>query len=708
MWSSEEGQPATPESSETVAVGNLWDQEEGGRPPQPATGESSNDLERIWQEPPPPPPRPAEPSGDDGAPSPDGEARDESRRAKRASVPRRIFRLVVVLLLFGLLADGVYVSLTLASSMYDFRESLSETRTAFAEGDMDRAEALLDDAREAVETADSTRRHPAFLVGTVAPDVRAIDQAIDASLLATSAGERGLETARTLGVEEGTITEGLYSDGRLNLAGIDDAYPLVREASESLDEAVAAMDGAPDPLIPLVEDALAEARSDLGEAASTARNGELLFGVLPDLLGNDGTRSYLLAFQALGEARGTGGVAGVFGVLRVDDGEIALGEIAPYADIVPLSNKDPVQSPTDWYRDSYEGELALQQWPQANLTPDFPTAAEVMLRMYEQGAGRSLDGALAIDPVTVAELLEATGPLQVGGLDTEVNADNAVQVLTQDIYTEFQNEDRQNKYLADLVEEFWGRVREGDLDGPTFAAAIGEVSATKHLKVYSTDGDTQEALESLGVDGDPTADQEMTQMVFDNNYAANKLDVFVTREIDMDIRLDAEGDARITTTVSVQNGAPAGEGPSLLLGGILPDGPAAGVSRQQMNILLPQDAQPETYVRPNGQESGPLLYEDDGRQVVWDFLDLNPGDEKTISTTYFVPEAAEISADEGGVFTMFLEPQARAVPDTYSVTVQAPDGMVISSSEGGNKRKFSSEGTLNETTRIHVEIAPPD
>ena len=60
-------------------------------------------------------------------------------------------------------------------------------------------------------------------------------------------------------------------------------------------------------------------------AGSAARASATAFDLLPEMLGKDGPRRYLLLIQNNAEIRATGGIPGSIAVLRSDHGKITMG-----------------------------------------------------------------------------------------------------------------------------------------------------------------------------------------------------------------------------------------------------------------------------------------------------------------------------------------------------------------------------------------------
>jgi len=84
--------------------------------------------------------------------------------------------------------------------------------------------------------------------------------------------------------------------------------------------------------------------------------------------------------------------------------------------------------PDNWYLtgpDPLKDQIRLGN---ANYSPHFPSSAVVMSRIYEQLTGEHLDGLIQVDAVAVADMLKATGPLEVPLWDGEINSNNAAKI----------------------------------------------------------------------------------------------------------------------------------------------------------------------------------------------------------------------------------------------------------------------------------------
>nr|MBA2600676.1 DUF4012 domain-containing protein [Actinomycetota bacterium] len=617
-------------------------------------------------------------------------------KRRRQRLIRRRVMIFVALLMVLLLGDGAYVAFGLKSSLETSKRSLSNGAVALGGGDLAIAEGELRKALRSAQESAGLARHPSVgalsLVPKIGDDVSTLQVLSAASELAARAGLQGLQAARAMGADQGReLIEAIYSEGRVNFDALHQGRPFVERAAGLLRQGSHSLDSAPEPTLTLLQDALETARDEVGGASESTSKGALLFDLLPKLLGADGKRKYLLAFQAPGEARGTGGLLGLFGVLHATDGRISLTGIQPGGDLFPAP-LSPVRAP-GWFERAYGTQKALTQFQQSNLSPRFPTVARVLLSMYTAQTGTKLDGVVAMDPIALAELLRATGPLpDINGED--VTSDNAATLVMHDSYVEF-NEDEQNAYLADLIDALWSTIERGDLDGPQLATALGESVRSQHLKLWARDPDIQETIEEIGAHGWFPPSQGNVQMVFSNNYSVNKVDYYLQRDIDTKVELGQDGSADITTIVTIENQAPTGP-PSLLLGpGIKSDPP--GLNRMVLNILMPMGSLVRDFSL-DGEPTVPIEYNEGAFPVAGYVIDIAAGGTATVKIHYSVPDAVNLSEQETFSFTLF--PQATVNPDSFALSVTQA-GVTDNAVEGD--RNYS--GALDQTRRIQVGLS---
>ena len=700
LWRPDEGRTRRAPSTAPAATapppqpppGGLWKEYEGTVAPSPGL-------------------RPAEraPRARDILPEGNGAGGSSERRrppaTRKAEPRRRRGRLVAYAVLGALIVafvfDATFASVKVAGALTDAKASLDRGKRAFEAGDLAGAKSEFELAAASSREARGYSRHPALALlshfPVVGPDAGALQTLSAVGELAARAGSTAVRSGEFVGIQPEGFAETIYDHGQVQLSTLSGAAPFVDEVAGLIEQAGDELDAAPEPFLGIVQDALRDSKSLVTDANETAGRARALVGTLPALLGGEGTKRYLLAFQAPGEARATGGLVGLYGVLEASEGRLDLVHVGPVKEIFPDNIRPPVSAPA-WFEDNYGPQSALKQIQQVNVSPNFPVVADVMLRMYEAVTGKTLDGVLAMDPVALGDLMPGTGPITVDGVT--VDETNAAKTVMHDSYERYPRPDDQNVFLGDLIDAFWTKVQDGDVKGPALVKGLGRAVATQHMKIYSDDPDEQAAIEDLGADGSFESAGPNVQMIFNNNYGLNKIDYYLHRTIDTEVKLTPQGDGVVTTTVQLDNTAPPG--PASLILGKGKIGLEPGENRTTISFLLPRDARSGD-VTVKGERKHPFSYRDDGYPVPWELLTIPPQQTLETSIEYDTPRAGP-----DGEFEMTLWPQATAQPDLYSFTVLAPPGYLVEDlvTEGDPRAELTFEGTLDEPRSFDVRLVP--
>ncbi|MBI1802189.1 MAG: DUF4012 domain-containing protein, partial [Chloroflexi bacterium] len=147
--------------------------------------------------------------------------------------------------------------------------------------------------------------------------------------------------------------------------------------------------------------------------------------VLPDLLGANGARSYLVVAQNEDELRPTGGFISAAGRLTVDHGKLMELEFQDSYQVDDLSKEYP-EPPLPLKTYMLSGVWLFRD---ANWSPDFPTSAQQLAYFYTYGRGQRVDGVIALDQEMVSLLVRALSPLDIDGSDAVVTGDNLLSFM---------------------------------------------------------------------------------------------------------------------------------------------------------------------------------------------------------------------------------------------------------------------------------------
>ncbi|MGB2840554.1 MAG: DUF4012 domain-containing protein, partial [Actinomycetes bacterium] len=398
------------------------------------------------------------------------------------------------------------------------REDLAEGRTAEASQQL--AVVQGDTARAVRATSD-----PVFAVASVIPVIGTTPAAVRD--VAEAADALALEALPDL-LEAGTALspDALRADGnQINLAAFETASPALDSAEASLSAITADVAGIDTAGTPAqVQDAVTSLQTELDDALIETQSAARGAALIPPMLGGDKQRRYFLALQSNNEARGTGGFFGSFGVISADDGRVQVRQLAPRS---VLDDQQYDELPLDFgpdYAALYGDDPAT--WAGANLSPHYPYAAQLWLKMWKDRTGEQLDGVITTDPVTLSYLLDATGPVTLPD-GRVISADNVVSFTENEIYFLIEDDAERDAYLQTVAEAALDAVFSGEADPRALIDALGKAAGERRLLVYSDRVNEQRQLAASSVGGALPGDGAPFAGLATINGGGNKLDYYL-------------------------------------------------------------------------------------------------------------------------------------------------------------------------------------
>jgi hypothetical protein len=347
-------------------------------------------------------------------------------------------------------------------------------------------------------------------------------------------------------------------DGRVDLAPLRRAAPRVAAAAAAVRQARDRVAAIPTRgLLPPLRSAITELTGQLARAAAgigaVAQAGRLL----PPMLGGSSPRSYLLLFQNPAELRATGGMPGAFAVVRADRGALRIVDQGTAAADLGTFDR-PVLPGDPAVRGLYPDRLGSHP-ADINLSPHFPTAAELAREMYRRRSGRTVDGVLATDPVALSYLLRATGPVRLpsggpGAAGGWLTADNAVRLLLSDAYATGAPGPAQDAYLASVAAAAFDALVAGGADPRAAAAGLARAAAERRVLLWSAHPAEQRLVAGTALAGVlPTrAGRRLTVGVFLNDGSGAKLGYYLTQAARLEhagCRPDGRRELRLRVTL---------------------------------------------------------------------------------------------------------------------------------------------------------------
>ncbi|WP_087132310.1 DUF4012 domain-containing protein [Microbacterium esteraromaticum] len=335
-------------------------------------------------------------------------------------------------------------------------------------------------------------------------------------------------------------------DGAIDLTGITAMQKVADQAAAAVNKAstdLASIDRGP--LITEVDGALEKLTSAIGEVQPVLGPASEILGVLPQALGAEKPRHYLMIFQNNAESRGTGGNPATLVMIDVDKGKISIGQQASSADFdngrsTPVTALDPETAAL--YGDK------IGRWIQdSTLSPDFTETAGIVRAWWSEAFGTPVDAVASFDPVALSYLLAAAGPAVVPNKTVEIEehstpvlnepltltAENAVPFLLNGVYSQYPDPLRQDAVFGLSAQAVFNAVTSGDVDPKALLESLTRAIDEGRL-MYQPATKAEAALVSESrLSGKlPRTNSDETMVgAYVNDYTEGKLDYYMQLDL---------------------------------------------------------------------------------------------------------------------------------------------------------------------------------
>jgi len=288
--------------------------------------------------------------------------------------------------------------------------------------------------------------------------------------------------------------------------------------------------------------------------------------LLPDVLGQNGARNYLLLVQNNAEWRSLGGIAGTAILLKTDQGAISLANTESGTALSQGIKNPVVDLPTD-VQNIYETRPA-RFFQNLTQIPDFTFDGPLAREMYKQRTGVEVDGVITLDPVVLSYLLRATGPVALPDGET-LSSDNAVQMLLSDVYQRYPDPSAQDAFFASATGAVFTAFLEGRGSTVGLLTNLATAADQRRVLMWSADPEEQDILEGSSVAGElPVTDEETARFgVYLNDGGGSKMSYYVKPDVSLAWDQCApdgrKGARQLTLKMTLTNTAPADAATSL-------------------------------------------------------------------------------------------------------------------------------------------------
>ncbi len=523
-------------------------------------------------------------------------------------------------------------------------------------------------------------------------DLEAAPVLLQMGLDLTTAGEAVLEPFGAAG--KPGLSEETWEETGLLVATLEDIRPRLAQALTTLEDVQRARQTIQTEYL---SPRLANWVARLDQMLPLLESGVRGAMALPELLGasSSGPRTYLILVQNDDELRPTGGfISGVARVV-VEQGRIvnltfedsyAVDDFSKAYPIAPRPMRE-VWGPVPWvFRDS-------------NWSPNFPTSAQMAVKLYRLRYDVEVDGVVALDQWAIRLFVEALEPLEILEHPEPLTGENVIQAMRESWSPAVQEgatgewwrqrKDFMGRTLTAAVHRLQDEPREVNLTGLGWAAL--QALEERHLFVYlSETGPATESLHKAGWDGALVDAPGDYVMVVDANLGFNKVNPLITESVSYTVDLRDPAHPQAILTLSHRHTSPATGTPcrhearydliyEQMMHRCYWDYVRVYVPGESR--LLEATAHPisgRLFLTGEGRTGeAEILTGEGGRSVFATFLVLAPGEQVETRFVYDLPSGVVKEAEGIWRYRLHIQKQGGTDANDVRVALNLPGGMEI-------------------------------
>ncbi len=378
------------------------------------------------------------------------------------------------------------------------------------------------------------------------------------------------------------------------------------------------------------------AKKAIDQVESLIVDSRPLLLVLPQIMGQDKERKYLVLFQNDKELRPTGGFITAYAYFRVAKGVIAS---EGSSDIYNLDNtilkKVPAPAPIIKYLPGVSN-LNIRD---SNLSPDYRASIKSFEDLYQFAQDKKdVDGIITLDTQFVLSMMQVLGPIEAYGTKFTIDKIDAC-ACPQIIYELEKYADEPVSYEKGSRKDIIGVLMQ-NLMAKAFNAPKGQwpslLEATindlhqKHMLLYFHDQESQQAVEKINFAGRLYNYDGDYLHINEANFGGAKSNLYIEEKVKQTVKNGKNGNLDKTVTIEYKYPKKMDNCNLERKAGLC----LAGIYRDWIRIYVPKGSK---LVKSAGTEVALSASEDLDKTVFEGFLTIRPEGTAKIDLQYTVP-----------------------------------------------------------------------
>jgi len=386
-----------------------------------------------------------------------------------------------------------------------------------------------------------------------------------------------------------------------------------------------------------------------------------LLEVLPQIMGDDRAKKYLVLFLNDKELRPGGGFITAYAYLNIDKSVV---KAEGSDNIYDLDDTIPNKPPAPEAILKYLPLVDTFNLRDSNLSPDLPTSLIDFEQLYNKSPNaQQVDGYFTVNTRALSDVLNVLGPIEIEGIKY---TNDIVEICDcpQIVYALLESSGQPRGFIIEERKALIGILMNAIMDKSLSAdkntlpklIELGlKLLAQKDIMLNFKDEKSQAASEKLGYAGRIREAQKDYLSVIDSNFAGAKSNLYIQQTITQDFV--KKGD-KLTkkVTINLKNPRPADNCSPERTAGLCLN----GIYRDWIRVFVPIGSK---LISSTGSETEVVTYDDLGKTVFEGFFSLRPSGTAQIEFEYELPFAAS------GDFSVFMQKQSGKGPTLHIITV---------------------------------------
>ena len=385
-----------------------------------------------------------------------------------------------------------------------------------------------------------------------------------------------------------------------------------------------------------------------------------LIAVLPEIMGQDKEKKYLILFQNDAELRPTGGFITAYAYFRVAKGNIVSegsGDI--YRMDNTLLKKVPAPAPII----KYLANVPTLNLRDSNLSPDFYVSMKQFEDLYQYTSDKKqVDGIIALDTQFVLNMMKVLGPLEAYGskfTTDKVDTCDCPQVIYEleryadepVAYEKGSRKDIIGVLMQQMMAQAFGAPKSS---WPKLLEAGLDSLRQKHMLLYLKDQNAQAAAERLNFAGRVYQYDGDYLYIDETNFGGAKSNLYIQEKVKQTVKKDKDGKLHKTITIEYKYPRKMDNCSLERKGGLC----LAGIYRDWIRIYVPKGS---TLIKASGTEVPLSPTEELDKTVFEGFLTLRPEGAIKVELEYTVPIKPEKE------YKLLIQKQPGVVGHSYEI-----------------------------------------